>query len=96
MAENIAEPLYSNELAEIAGISVRQLERLFASRMRTSIAMHYTRIRLNLAAKLITETAMPLAEIAIAAGFGSSSQFSRAFKQHYALTPSHYRHRIAP
>ncbi len=47
-----------------------------------SIHAHYLSLRLDRARQLLRETALPVLEVAIATGFGSASQFSRAFARY--------------
>lgn len=84
---NKDEPLAREALAGIAGLSVRQLERLFRQQMRTSIHEHYLRVRLDEAMRLLRETEMPRATVAIACGFPSAAHFSRSFRRRFAITP---------
>lgn len=88
MEANLAEPLDRTSLAVIASLSVRQLERLFASRLGTTIAAHYQSLRLDHARSLLFETTMTIAEIGAASGFTSASHFSREFKRHFSTPPT--------
>ncbi len=83
----IDKPLSRDGLARQAGLSVRQLERLFASHLRTTIGDLYLKIRLDRARALVRETALPLLEIAIACGFANGSHFSRAYRARYGQSP---------
>jgi transcriptional regulator GlxA family with amidase domain len=91
MEGRLAEPASRTELAEIAEVSIRQLERLFAVHLGTTIADHYTNIRLDRARALVHETAMPVLEVAVACGFVSASHFSRAYKRRFGLSPRNER-----
>ncbi len=48
--------------------------------------------RFEEARRLLRETRMPVAEVALKAGFGSSSSFCAAFKTRFKQTPLQYRH----
>jgi AraC family carnitine catabolism transcriptional activator len=50
-------------------------------------------LRLKLANKLITDTNLPIAEIAFASGFASSTSLSRAYRREYNMTPYQVRAR---
>ncbi len=91
METHVEEPLPREALAEIAGVSVRQLERLFAHHMRTTVDRHYQAVRLAHAQRLLQQTGLPVAEIAVATGFNSSSHFSRAYKARYGRSPARER-----
>jgi transcriptional regulator GlxA family with amidase domain len=91
METNPTEPFDRASLASIAGVSVRQLERLFAAQLGTTPAAHHQDLRLDRARRLLLETTMPIAEIGTACGFASASHFSREFKRYYSRTPSGFR-----
>jgi AraC family transcriptional regulator of adaptative response/methylated-DNA-[protein]-cysteine methyltransferase len=75
-------------LADQLGIGPRHMLRLFLRHAgATPIELASTR-RVQAAKRLIDETAMPLAEIAFAAGFRSVRRFNDAFKQTYGRSPS--------
>ncbi|WP_342380561.1 helix-turn-helix domain-containing protein [Myxococcus stipitatus] len=74
-------------LAERVDIGERQLRRLFVERLGVSpMGVHGTR-RLLFAKQLLTETAMPITEVALAAGFGSLRRFNAAFLDAYRMAP---------
>lgn len=80
-----------DELARIAGLSVRQLERLFIRFLGCSFHQTYLGIRLAQADQLLSKTGMSATEIALACGFRSSSHFSRAFLTRFGQSPTAYR-----
>ena len=81
-------------LGDLAGrlrISDRQLRRLFVERLGASpIAVQTTR-RLLFAKQLLTETNLPITEVALAAGFQSLRRFNDAFQHAYRLAPRQLR-----
>jgi AraC family transcriptional regulator, regulatory protein of adaptative response / DNA-3-methyladenine glycosylase II len=78
-------------LAERLGIGSRHLRRLFLQHLGASpITVAQTR-RLHFAKKLIDESLLPMAEVAIAAGFGSVRRFNATFQKTYGRTPTHLR-----
>jgi len=80
-----------NGLANRMGVTARHLRRIFANELGVS-PLDYLRTRRLLTAKtLLTDTRLPITEIALASGFGSLSQFNATFHQHYRLTPSQLR-----
>lgn len=48
-------------------------------------------LRLNEARQMLAQTDLPLVDISLTAGYGSSSSFSTAFQRHYGEPPSKYR-----
>lgn len=96
LAEMDEEPLRRTDraaLAKVAGVSVRQLERLFLAKLGTTIGAHALQLRLEHARRLLRETGMTITEIAETCNFSSVSHFSRQFRSHYALPPSKVRGR---
>ncbi|MGH9159830.1 MAG: AlkA N-terminal domain-containing protein [Vicinamibacteraceae bacterium] len=75
-------------LAGRLGVGDRQLRRLFRHHLGASpIEVAQTR-RVLLAKQLIHETTLPLAEVALAAGFGSIRRFNEPFRQLFDRPPS--------
>ena len=75
-------------LAREAGISLRQLERLFEHHLGRGIHRHYRFLRLERARQLLRETTLPVLDVALATGFASSSQFARAYRRAFGEAPS--------
>ncbi|PPQ31525.1 hypothetical protein CCR94_09155 [Rhodoblastus sphagnicola] len=88
MEERIEHPLARKTLAEAAGVSVRQLERLFAAHLGRSLASHYLGLRLDRARKLLRQTSLSVVEVALACGFAASGHFSRVYKARFGCAPT--------
>jgi AraC family transcriptional regulator, regulatory protein of adaptative response / DNA-3-methyladenine glycosylase II len=74
-------------LAARVGIGTRQLRRLFVEHLGAPpLGVHTTR-RLLFAKQLLTETALPVTEVALASGFGSLRRFNAAFAQANRIAP---------
>jgi len=91
MERRIERPLPPRELARLAGLSVRQLERLFAQHLGSTITRHYLRIRLEHARILLRQTALSVAEIALATGFVVSTHFSKSYRWQFGVAPTYER-----
>lgn len=77
-----------DELASRLGVGERQLRRLFRQHLGASpVAVAQTR-RVLLAKQLIQETLLPMAEIALASGFGSVRRFNETFQTLFGRPPS--------
>lgn len=75
-------------LAERLGVGERQLRRLFRKHLGASpIAVVQTH-RVLFAKQLIHETRLPMADIALAAGFGSVRRFNEAFQSLFHRPPT--------
>ena len=88
MQDHIGDPLSLEQLALIAGISARQLNRVFHSILGVSVMQYYRDMRLTIAQRLVKTSAMGIAAIAEATGFSSSAHFSTAYAQHFGSRPS--------
>lgn len=94
MEQALEEPLSREALAEAAGVSLRQLERLFRAHLGRTMHEQYLDLRLDRARTLVTQTAMPVIEVAFASGFVSAAHFSRAYKARFGRSPSFERRRV--
>ena len=87
MEKNLEEPLARSELARSAGLSTRQLERLFRRYLNRSPARYYLELRLNKARLLLLQTNMSVIDVALACGFVSASHFSKCYRDFFGRTP---------
>jgi AraC family transcriptional regulator of adaptative response / DNA-3-methyladenine glycosylase II len=69
------------------GVSARHLRRLFQDEIGKTPKQISFENRLNLARKLITETSLPITQIAFASGFSSIRRFNDAFKERFKKSP---------
>jgi len=83
------EPL--EQLAARLGIGQRHLRRLFAEHLGTTPVAVAQMRRVLFAKKLISDTSMSMAGIAMAAGFGSVRRFNEAMQSVYQRTPTELR-----
>lgn len=75
-------------LAERLGVTSRHLSRLFMRHLGAApTAIARTR-RLHFAKQLVSDTNMPMAQVALASGFGSIRQFNEVFRQYCGMSPS--------
>lgn len=91
MEKSIAFPKPLDEIARLAGISRRQLERLFLCYLNMAPAQYYRKIRLEWGKDLVEQTRLPIIDVAFASGFVSASHFSRAFRESFQCRPSELR-----
>jgi transcriptional regulator GlxA family with amidase domain len=91
MENNLSEPLSLVEIADDAGLSRRQIERLFRQEMGRSPARYYLEIRLDRARHLLVQSSMPVVEVAVACGFVSASHFSKCYREVYNRSPQQER-----
>ena len=91
MEDHIADPLSLEQLARLAGLSSRQLQRQFHADLGRPVMDHYTALRLSKADELLQQTKLSVGQIAFATGYSSQSNFSRAFDRHFGASPGQRR-----
>ncbi|SDS16059.1 Transcriptional regulator GlxA family, contains an amidase domain and an AraC-type DNA-binding HTH domain [Microlunatus soli] len=83
--------LHTESLAAMAGVSPRQLHRLFTERQSETPGSAVRRIRLEIAARLAATTDLPVAQIARRCGFRSAESLRQAFVLRYGISPREFR-----
>ena len=78
-------------LAERLGVSDRHLRRIFEAALGVSPLQYLQTRRLLTAKQLLTDTRMPVTQVALASGFASVRRFNAAFAGHYGLNPTQLR-----
>ena len=79
------------QLAQRLGVSDRHLRRIFEAHFGVSPLQYLQTRRLLSAKQFLTDTTLPVSEVALLSGFASVRSFNTAFAQHYALNPSQLR-----
>jgi len=95
MEANLAEPLPTEEVARLVGVSRRQLERLFKQHLDTLPSRYYLQARLARAQRLLQQSSQSILQIGLSCGFSSGPHFSNAYKTHFGHTPRDERSRRA-
>jgi AraC family transcriptional regulator len=84
---HLAEPLTLDEIAEVAGVSRFHLVRAFTAATGVPV-MRYVRVRrLTEAARALADGAPDILRLALEADYGSHEAFTRAFRDHFGVTP---------
>jgi AraC-like DNA-binding protein len=89
--EGFRERLLVTELARMANLSERQLNRRFQEIFRTGVHEFIIRTRVQAASDALLETDHSIAEIALNCGFSDQSSFTRHFRKHIGETPLAFR-----
>lgn len=89
--ENYPQPLSVDQLAASVNISKRVCFRLFQDNLRMTPLAYIRNYRLQKACQLLTETNLPITQIAYSCGLGSSSYFGKTFREQFGCTPGQYR-----
>lgn len=87
MEANVAEPLPTDEIARLVGVSRRQLERLFKQHLDELPSRWYMNLRLDHARRLLRQTPHSVLQIALGCGFASGPHFSNAYRARFGRTP---------
>src|SRR5688572_12180205 len=80
-----------DSLAARLGITDRHLRRAFGAEFGVSPVQFAQTQRLLLAKRLLTDTALPVTDVAFASGFGSVRRFNALFQKRYRLRPGRLR-----
>jgi AraC family transcriptional regulator, glycine betaine-responsive activator len=91
MENNIEEPLSREELARLANMSQRQLQRLFRERVGMTPTHYYLTLRLRRARELLLQTNMSIMHITMACGFQSACHFSKSYRDAFGIAPTRER-----
>ena len=86
----ICEPITIEELCSKFSVSRSSLQTLFKNNLNTSPKKYINDIKLAKSKLLIKENKYTISEIAFMLGFSSIHYFSRAFTQHFEMSPSEY------
>ncbi|MBF5006717.1 DNA-3-methyladenine glycosylase 2 family protein [Diaphorobacter caeni] len=78
-------------LAGRLGVTDRHVRRIFSVALGISPLQYLQTRRLLAAKQLLTDTTLPITQVALSSGFRSVRNFNAAFLQHYALRPSQLR-----
>ena len=78
-------------LARSIGVTSRHLRRIFLASFGVSPVAYAQTHRLLLAKRLLTDTMLPVTDIAFAAGFGSVRRLNALFSERYRLAPARLR-----
>jgi AraC family transcriptional regulator, regulatory protein of adaptative response / DNA-3-methyladenine glycosylase II len=78
-------------LAMRLGVSDRHLRRIFFAQWGVTPLQYLQTRRLLLAKALLTDSTLPVTQVALASGFGSVRRFNAAFADSYRLSPSRLR-----
>jgi transcriptional regulator GlxA family with amidase domain len=89
--ERLEENISIQALASIAGLSMYHFARSFKQSEGMTPHEYVVQCRVRRAKDLLTETDLPLSEIALASGFSDQSHCARRFREHVGVTPSSYR-----
>ena len=89
--EHLSDPEYNVErMSEDIGISRAQLHRKMKELTGISSSEFIRNIRLEQAAKLLSEGKINITQVAYAVGYNNQTHFSTVFKKHFGMSPTEY------
>lgn len=86
--DHLGEAISVADLAEVAGVSVPHLHRLVREQLATTPMRLVSRLRMERAQRLLSETDLTVTEIAALVGYDDPLHFSRRFRQLTGQPPS--------
>ena len=89
--EHLTEDIYTEELANIVGLSPFYFQRLFKRLVNKPVQEYVKLRRLAKVIENLGNTEQRILDVALDYGFTSHANFTRAFKETYGITPEEYR-----
>ncbi len=89
-------PIRISDLAAVAGLSEFHFARMFKLSKGEAPHSFVQRRRMERAKQLLTQTRMPMTELALLCGFASQSHFAACFRKQVGLTPRQFRAAAVP
>ena len=93
---NYEKPIFLEDIAAHVGLSQYHFSRIFKESTDMSPYDYLIRLRMRHARSLLTDTDLPISEIALACGYSGASHFIRSFKAIHDVTPSYFRKHFDP
>ena len=94
--DNLASDLSLDAIAQEAGLSCYHFARLFTEAFGIAPHQYVIQARVERAKLLITQSRLPLGEVAQHVGFSDQSHFTRHFKRLVGVTPRAFAHDTSP
>ncbi len=88
---NYDQKITLNHLTELFHINRTTLSEEFTKATGLSVIDYLIKLRIKIAASLISQTAIPISEIQYRTGFNDSTHFGKMFRKHTGFSPSQYR-----
>ncbi len=91
MQAHIEDPMPLPDVAELARVGARQLERLFAHHFAKTPQRYYLELRLEQAREMLIYSDLSIIDVAVSVGFSSTSHFAGWFRKIFGVLPSDMR-----
>jgi AraC family transcriptional regulator len=83
-----------NELAQLSSLSTQHLVKLFTKEVGVSPHQYLMQLRIKLAQELLTQSDIPITELALELGFSSSQHFATVYKRLTGETAQRFRNSL--
>lgn len=93
--EHYQEPLPHDEMARRIHLTKSHFSRIFKRATKKTYQEFLSEVRLGHACRLLTETDLPVIDVAFDSGFNNLSNFNRRFRQAYGISPRDYRKQLS-
>lgn len=93
---NIRRGISLDEVAEYSNMSSCYFSKLFKRMTGENFIAYVTNSKLELAKQMLTETDMPVTNVAYELSYNETNYFSKAFKKKTGMTPGEYRRTVHP
>ena len=92
--QNLEDPINIADVADMVGVSVRQLERIFYKATGKTPFHYYRSMRMHKARQLLHYSKETMGQIALAVGCSTTSAMSRAYTEVFGISPQEDRNRV--
>jgi AraC-like DNA-binding protein len=91
MRHHVGDPIVVDDVAGRVGLSRAHFFALFRDQLNTTPQVFWSAVKVEEAVRRLVQKSEPLTTMALDLGFSTPGNFSRFFKDHMGVTPSHYR-----
>lgn len=91
IAQHITTPLSLEDVASSIGLSTSRLSHIFITNLNCSVMSYIEKQRIQLACGMLTNSQIPISQIADNCGFSSAYYFSKRFRKIKNMSPTDYR-----
>lgn len=91
MRQHVGDPVVVDDVAGKVGLSRAHFFALFRDQLNTTPQVFWSAVKVEEAIRRLVQKSEPLTSVALDLGFSTPGNFSRFFKDHMGVTPSHYR-----
>lgn len=94
LTDNYRKPFSSKDLEREFFLSYKYMAAVFKTERNITMQQYHTKIRMDIACRLLRSTLMPISEVSAAVGYNDALYFSRCFRNVIGVSPTMYRREI--